>query len=138
MWTPKGFTGHVIALDHFVSLAPAVTSTTRFGGLAWYDLLDGAEVFQLDGPRFGSGASFNRSRVWIRAIDGLQVFVPNVELAPLHDRAIVFETPIGEGELVVSGLRLGIPAANGSSPPARMMQWALRALVHAGLLRGGL
>ncbi len=56
----------------------------------------------------------------------------------LHDRAIVFETPIGEGELVVSGLRLGIPAANGSSPPARMVQWALRALVQEGLLRGGL
>ena len=53
---------------------------------------------------------------------GLLVFVPKIELAPLHDRAIVFETPIGEGELVVSGLRLGIPAANGSSPPARMMQ----------------
>ena len=100
----------------------------------------GPRVFNLDGPLFGSG--FNKSSVWLR---GTNLLSPSdgaragghLDSKLVHDAALVFNTPRGKGQVVVSGLVLGFEGApwthcGGSewtkTCPAELL-WMLRTIV---------
>ena len=87
-------------------------SGVRCIGKHWPRTSGAAKTWELDGLEFGSGAGFNRTSVWLRALpllcptDGARAG-GHIASKPVHDSAIVFAVPTGQGQIVVSGLSLG-------------------------------
>ena len=84
----------------------------------WYRLLEGAQAYVLDEVPFVSPGSPSRSRkpqpVLVRALDVHTV---------CHNKALLFETRIGRGAVIVCGLRLE------PQPDAPERHWLLKQLV---------